>query len=519
MSLVTRCPACGTRFKLAPQQLQASDGWVRCGRCSGIFDATQYLQPSLPPEEMVPAGVPEQERAQQPHGPDSIQTTPAPESVPAMADDGQASAPQPQDQAFSPATNTNGLGPEALTPPPISGALPGTEAPEPEPDSQLPEERLAEKWRNALDATFAPSSAAPSNAPPAPVRPDRAEAWADASESEVAAQRFREEVERWQAIQQEPPAGPPGSAIPATGISYDLRKPGDQEDDEPITPAAPFAPGPNDNGENGTPSAPPLPDPVLDATPAEHIFPPPSGSALTHPTVPEANFGTASAKPRPEQTRTPDETDPQVPAGAAASAEEDVLPERPVVDEETLAAYHAAFSDTQELRFVQQAERQAFWRRPGVRAAQITLLVLLLAALGLQYVFQNRDAIAAINPQLRGHLESACRALRCQIKPWQALDQLAIEGSTFQSEPDGSYTLSWTVRNQSGQWVQTPALALSLRDASEQVVTRRQLLPADIAQAPVQIPPRGSWQARQALRVTVPADEITGYQLQIFYPE
>ena len=43
MSLVTRCPACTTTFKVVRDQLRISDGWVRCGRCSHVFDATLDL--------------------------------------------------------------------------------------------------------------------------------------------------------------------------------------------------------------------------------------------------------------------------------------------------------------------------------------------------------------------------------------------------------------------------------------------------------------------------------------------
>ncbi|MCS4509672.1 zinc-ribbon and DUF3426 domain-containing protein [Xylophilus ampelinus] len=44
MSLITRCPNCATMFKIVPDQLRISDGWVRCGRCSDIFDAARHLQ-------------------------------------------------------------------------------------------------------------------------------------------------------------------------------------------------------------------------------------------------------------------------------------------------------------------------------------------------------------------------------------------------------------------------------------------------------------------------------------------
>ncbi|MDP3620015.1 MAG: DUF3426 domain-containing protein [Ramlibacter sp.] len=54
MSLITRCPACGTMFKVVPDQLRISDGWVRCGHCSEVFDATLFMQGHAPPEPDPP---------------------------------------------------------------------------------------------------------------------------------------------------------------------------------------------------------------------------------------------------------------------------------------------------------------------------------------------------------------------------------------------------------------------------------------------------------------------------------
>lgn len=44
MSLITCCPACGTKFRVVTDQLRISDGWVRCGRCQEVFDASQVLE-------------------------------------------------------------------------------------------------------------------------------------------------------------------------------------------------------------------------------------------------------------------------------------------------------------------------------------------------------------------------------------------------------------------------------------------------------------------------------------------
>ena len=43
MSQTTCCPTCQTLFKVVPDQLRVSEGWVRCGKCSEIFDAHQHL--------------------------------------------------------------------------------------------------------------------------------------------------------------------------------------------------------------------------------------------------------------------------------------------------------------------------------------------------------------------------------------------------------------------------------------------------------------------------------------------
>jgi len=48
MSLITRCPACVTLFKVVPDQLRISEGWVRCGQCDEVFDASLHLQSELP---------------------------------------------------------------------------------------------------------------------------------------------------------------------------------------------------------------------------------------------------------------------------------------------------------------------------------------------------------------------------------------------------------------------------------------------------------------------------------------
>ena len=57
MSLVTRCPECATAFRVAPAQLSARGGRVRCGSCANVFNGVAHLllEPQRPePDEPSP---------------------------------------------------------------------------------------------------------------------------------------------------------------------------------------------------------------------------------------------------------------------------------------------------------------------------------------------------------------------------------------------------------------------------------------------------------------------------------
>ncbi len=41
---ITQCPECHTAFKVSPEHLAVAKGWVRCGRCGGVFEALQHLE-------------------------------------------------------------------------------------------------------------------------------------------------------------------------------------------------------------------------------------------------------------------------------------------------------------------------------------------------------------------------------------------------------------------------------------------------------------------------------------------
>ena len=77
MSLITRCSACGTMFKVVADQLKISQGWVRCGHCSEVFDAAANLQPYAPQAAALSSDAP---------------VSPAPDALPDLQQDSGGAA-------------------------------------------------------------------------------------------------------------------------------------------------------------------------------------------------------------------------------------------------------------------------------------------------------------------------------------------------------------------------------------------------------------------------------------------
>lgn len=112
MSLATRCPRCQTVFRVVPDQLRVSEGWVRCGRCSEVFNAARSLvdpstgearrapielRPGLPAAAGVPAAAPAAEvpaEAVPAAGPRSPEAPPDAEPAGAEAASGATAASQ-----------------------------------------------------------------------------------------------------------------------------------------------------------------------------------------------------------------------------------------------------------------------------------------------------------------------------------------------------------------------------------------------------------------------------------------
>ncbi len=74
--MFTRCPQCGTAFRITADQLRVAAGDVRCGSCAQVFNALSQLTDAIPIESIRPT----EESAKEEQSPDSISQIPTNEA-------------------------------------------------------------------------------------------------------------------------------------------------------------------------------------------------------------------------------------------------------------------------------------------------------------------------------------------------------------------------------------------------------------------------------------------------------
>lgn len=464
MSLVTRCPACTTTFKVVRDQLRISDGWVRCGRCSHVFDATLDLHESSDGASAV-----------------------APAPTPAAGYSPSLVEPSSEGRAESPSASTkpsqSSEDADFFDDEPEEHAQ-AEAAPPPAPAEIAP-----------VEVTAAPPSSSP---PPAPPKPS---AFSLPAHGIVA-------DEPWSDLDvSEPPWRPPASSLPPfPNIDLNLAAP---------PPSAP-------------PPAPPLPvqranahaliEPTLDddAEEAEEKEKDHDQvqmqKALRRARVKSAKIAIAN-KSR--------EARAAAKAAASSVVREASEPEGPAslppMFAEREEDHH--FSDDQ----AHDAHAPGFWQRKGVRLLLGVLAVLAVLLLIVQIVRHERDGIAARQPGLRPALAMLCQYTGCELSALRQIGDILIEGAAFAREKSGGndYRLSFTLRNGATVPLAMPAVELSLLDTQERAVVRRVLMPADYG-APSVLAARAERAA--SLPLTLSPTEaaalppIAGYRVEAFYP-
>lgn len=535
MSQITRCPSCSTTFKVVADQLRISEGWVRCGHCKEVFDASVHLL-AVAPAALLP----------------DVSLTdvrPPPVPVPRAVDVGRAwGAPAGAPPAAPAAAGANAAPPRVPAPssaPSVPAPAAVDVLPSDLPDSALPPwEPVAEA--DSLQQEAVPVLEVPQPAVPAFLSARGAEAaqqppgleaglldafsWRPSAapaevqsgvESQVPG---AENLAPPQAIERAglPDTGAEATTLPPLAAGYELPSATLPDDDElPLERELVADPLPPIDSEPDLPvpetvETEPPPAPVLDDGEAQEppaAAPPGQGTATP---LPPVDFVPAPPAPVPEPLALVDERTPgrvlRARPAKPSAADADAPPQGDNGDAEDEAP-----ADHEEVSFVVAARRKAFWRKPLVRAALVLLVLGSLAGLGLQVAVQERDRLAAMNVRLRPWLLALCEPLRCEVAPYRQIADVVIDSSSFNKARGDSYQLALTMKNLAAIPVATPAVELTLTDAQDQPVLRRVLLPADLG-ASGELPARGEWNASVSVLVTTGGTRVAGYRLLAFYP-
>ena len=168
--------------------------------------------------------------------------------------------------------------------------------------------------------------------------------------------------------------------------------------------------------------------------------------------------------------------------------------------------------------FVKQAQRKAWWSKPGIRFAMGMLLIFLPIALLVQIAVHERNRLAAWQPTWRAQLDLMCVVLRCEIAPYKNISAVVLTGSAFvQDVRPHHYKLDLSLQNQASMAVATPALELTLTDAQDQVLVRKVFKASEIG-APVELPARGEWTGTLPVMTQGLNLPVSGYRVMAFYP-
>jgi hypothetical protein len=167
--------------------------------------------------------------------------------------------------------------------------------------------------------------------------------------------------------------------------------------------------------------------------------------------------------------------------------------------------------------FVRQAEREARWRQPRVRAALALGCFAATLLLGAQWMLAQRDLVAARSPALKPALAAACGAFGCEVQAPHALEALRVESSgVVRVEKSDLYRLSVSLRNLRTHEVALPAFELALTDTQGQLIARRVLRAGELG-ARVGSLAAGAELALQCT-IQVAAGTVAGYTIELFYP-
>lgn len=507
MSQITRCPACSTTFKVVADQLRISEGWVRCGQCKEVFDASAHLLAVAPtallpdvsltdvrPPPVPVARSPETGRVwgRSPSAPvpapSNVQERPAAPGKPLLPADAGEPADTLQGRADAEAP---GGAPVLDVPHPgVPAFLSAAGATADPQENFLARGAAPFAWSVGTDpARIAPAGDAPATPPRRGTDP--------AADAGAAAEGASAAV-----VTTPDPASP--TPLPTLSAGYELpaaELPDTEEESAPLELASTDYPALE---------LPPKPvEPPQDFEPKEPAPFAPSGVARTPEPLPSVDF---VAPPVTQESDVLTLVEDRSPAAVLqSSGRKSSTPKE--IDE----ADEDDTDGSPEVSFVVAARRKAFWRKPAVRAVLVLLVLLSLVGLALQIAVQERDRLVAMDARTKPWLMALCEPLRCDIAPQRQIADVVIDSSSFNKARGDSYQLALTMKSKAPIPLAMPAVELTLTDAQDQPVLRRVLLPTDLG-APRELPAGGDWSVSVSVIVTTGGARVAGYRLLAFYP-
>lgn len=459
MSLVTRCPACSTAFKVVRDQLRISEGWVRCGRCSQVFDATLDLRDSEGGEPNAPVA-PSPDASPEATAP--IASGPAPAArveyagtAPSLDEDDFV---EPDELPAAAAPATNWPARELLDLGPVAS----------------PAAASAESGRSEV-SSLASSSASTERAVPAPAA-------------------------GWSPFPAELPAIMADEPWPLGAASRLQRNDTASGEDMP--------PSPVDEAVNAQLQK------ALRRARIQALRESRARARAEAGAQKQAALGAAPSVDADAPVTSPEPVTDTPASVHEAAALRHASEEAPVSDAALPAPALPSFLD------VGQPPVEA--PKLPHRTALLTFAVLAALLLMLQVLRHERDSLAATQPGMRPVLAVLCQLSGCELSPLRRLDAIRIDGSSFTPEREGTgYRLLFSLRNASPTALAMPAIELSLLDGNERPVVRRVFQPAEFG-APAVLGPRAEQAAALAL-VMKPVEgggvpPVVGYSLLAFYP-
>ena len=180
----------------------------------------------------------------------------------------------------------------------------------------------------------------------------------------------------------------------------------------------------------------------------------------------------------------------------------------------------AAETEFGGVSFLRNQHGGSFWRKPLVRVALCLISFGFLLSLLAQIVIQERNQIAAREPNLKPWLLQLCEPLQCTLSPWRKIESIVIESSSLTKIQENSYRVNFTLKNTATMPLAVPSIELTLTDAQDQPVVRRVFRPVEWGVTFDTFTAGFEWPASVAFSVqTGPlAERVAGYRLLAFYP-